>query len=294
MGEAGLYNLVSFAGIFALMGVAWLLSADRKVINWRAVLWGTALQLLFALFIFVVPAGAKAFLFINDVVVQGARQRLGRDPLRVRPPGAAARGRAGKGGRSRSASSSPSRGCRRSSSSPPHGGPLLRRGHAPADPVLREGLLPGPWRISGAESLSVSSNIFVGVEANMTVLPHLGGMTRSEFCTILAAGMATTASNVLALYVLPAPAAVPGDRRAPRLGLDPFRRLGRRPVEADLPGNGGRRRRWGSTCSLRTSRKSPVPDGGDHQGGERRGRGVIVGDRRAAAGLPRASSRWPT
>jgi len=26
-------------------------------------------------------------------------------------------------------------------------------------------------RISGAESLSVSSNIFVGVEANMTVLP---------------------------------------------------------------------------------------------------------------------------
>jgi CNT family concentrative nucleoside transporter len=49
--------------------------------------------------------------------------------------------------------------------------------------------------------LSVSSNIFVGVEANMTVLPHLGAMTRSEFCTILAAGMATTASNVLALYV---------------------------------------------------------------------------------------------
>ena len=56
-------------------------------------------------------------------------------------------------------------------------------------------------RISGAESLSVSSNIFVGVEANMTVLPHLGAMTRSEFCTILSAGMATTASNVLALYV---------------------------------------------------------------------------------------------
>src|SRR4030065_289490 len=56
-------------------------------------------------------------------------------------------------------------------------------------------------RISGAESLSVSSNIFVGVEANMTVLPHLGRMTRSEFCTILSAGMATSASNVLALYV---------------------------------------------------------------------------------------------
>ena len=56
-------------------------------------------------------------------------------------------------------------------------------------------------RISGAESLSVSSNIFVGVEANMNILPHLNKMARSEFCTILAAGMSTTASNVLALYV---------------------------------------------------------------------------------------------
>ncbi len=56
-------------------------------------------------------------------------------------------------------------------------------------------------RISGAEALSVSSNIFVGVEANMTVLPYLSRMTRSEFCTIMAAGMSTTASNVLALYV---------------------------------------------------------------------------------------------
>jgi CNT family concentrative nucleoside transporter len=65
----GPYNLVSFAGIFVLMGVAWLLSADRRTVNWRAVLWGTALQLLFALFIFVVPAGAKVFLFINDAVV---------------------------------------------------------------------------------------------------------------------------------------------------------------------------------------------------------------------------------
>jgi hypothetical protein len=33
------------------------------------------------------------------------------------------------------------------------------------------------------------------------LLPYLGGMTRSEFCTILSAGMSTTASNVLALYV---------------------------------------------------------------------------------------------
>ena len=35
----------------------------------------------------------------------------------------------------------------------------------------------------------------------LTVKPHLSDMTRSELCTVLTAGMATVASNVLALYV---------------------------------------------------------------------------------------------
>jgi CNT family concentrative nucleoside transporter len=56
-------------------------------------------------------------------------------------------------------------------------------------------------RISGAESLCVASNIFVGVESALTIRPHLPQMTRSELCTVLTAGMATIASNVLALYV---------------------------------------------------------------------------------------------
>jgi concentrative nucleoside transporter, CNT family len=55
--------------------------------------------------------------------------------------------------------------------------------------------------LSGAESLSASSNIFVGVESSFTIQPHLAKMTRSELCTVLTAGMATVASNVLALYV---------------------------------------------------------------------------------------------
>jgi CNT family concentrative nucleoside transporter len=110
-----LYNLVSFAGIFVLLGVAWLLSSDRKAVDWRPVLWGTALQLLFALFIFVVPAGSKAFLLVNDAVVKVSTA------LRRGPASCSAawpfRRHARETGRSRSASSSPSRGCRRSSSS---------------------------------------------------------------------------------------------------------------------------------------------------------------------------------
>lgn len=57
-------------------------------------------------------------------------------------------------------------------------------------------------RVSGAESLVTASNIFAGVESNLTVKPYMEKMTRSEFCTILTAGMATLASNVLALYVI--------------------------------------------------------------------------------------------
>ncbi len=195
-----MYNLVSFAGIFVLMGVAWLLSSDRRVINWRVVLWGTALQLLFALFVFVVPAGTKAFLFVNDAVVKlldsasaGTRFVFGR--LAV-PPG------------SRGASGEESLGFILAFQALPTiiffaslMSALYFAGVMPRLIRFFARIFTRAMRISGAESLSVSSNIFVGVEANMTVLPYLGTMTRSEFCTILSAGMATTASNVLALYV---------------------------------------------------------------------------------------------
>jgi CNT family concentrative nucleoside transporter len=56
-------------------------------------------------------------------------------------------------------------------------------------------------RVSAAESLCVSSEIFVGVESSLVVRPHLAGMTRSELTTVLTAGMSTIASTVLAIYV---------------------------------------------------------------------------------------------
>ncbi len=195
-----MHNLVSFTGIFILMAVAWLLSANRRVINWRVIVWGTALQLLLALFIFVVPAGSQVFLWVNDAVVRvlesagaGSRFLFGRLAL---PPGA--KNEAGEESL----------------------GFILAFQAFPTIVFFASlmallyyvGVMPRLirsfsrvftrlMRISGAESLSVSSNIFVGVEANMTVLPYLRSMTRSEFCTILTAGMSTTASNVLALYV---------------------------------------------------------------------------------------------
>ena len=192
----GLYNLISFIGIFAFMAIAWAFSTNRRVINWRVVLWGTSLQLAFAAFIFAVPAGQKVFLFINglvlklvDVAGEGAKFLFG--PLAL-PPG-----------------------------TPGSIGFILAFQALPTiiffaallSLLYHFGFLPklieyfsklfARWmRLSGAESLCVTSNIFVGVESTLTVRPYLERMTRSELCTIMTSMMGNTASSVLAFYVL--------------------------------------------------------------------------------------------
>ena len=190
-----LYNLVSFAGIFILLGIAWLFSNDRKRMNWHVIGWGIAIQLIFALFIFTIPAGSKLFLSINNIAVriletasEGAKFVFG--PLAL-PPGTK-----GSFGFILAFQAFPT----------------IIFFSALVSILYFYNILPTiirwfAWvftklmRISGAESLCASSNIFVGVESAFTIRPHIEKMTRSELCTVLTAGMATVASNVLALYV---------------------------------------------------------------------------------------------
>ena len=54
-------RLVSFMGIFVLIGVAWLMSSHRKRVDWRLVGIGVGLQLFFATFILVTPIGRPIF-----------------------------------------------------------------------------------------------------------------------------------------------------------------------------------------------------------------------------------------
>jgi CNT family concentrative nucleoside transporter len=55
---------------------------------------------------------------------------------------------------------------------------------------------------SGAESLSCTANIFVGqTEAPLMIRPFLKGMTKSELLTIMTGGMATIAGGVMAMYI---------------------------------------------------------------------------------------------
>jgi CNT family concentrative nucleoside transporter len=193
-------NIISLIGAFLLIIFAWALSSNRKVVNWRVIFWGLAMQFGFALFVFVLPAGVKFFLYLNRIVVgildsagAGTRFVFGRLAL---PPGAT--GEAGEQSLG-----------------------FILAFQALPTVVFFASIMAGLYylglmtrlirlfaraftrlmRISGAESLCVSSNIFVGIESALTIRPYLGAMTRSELCTVLTAGMATIASSVLALYV---------------------------------------------------------------------------------------------
>jgi concentrative nucleoside transporter, CNT family len=65
--------------------------------------------------------------------------------------------------------------------------------------------------VSGAESFSTVSDIFVGqTEAPLVIRPYIGGMTRSELMACMTAGFATTSGGVLAAYVTMLHGYVPG------------------------------------------------------------------------------------
>jgi len=191
-----MYTSISGLGIVILLIVAWLFSPQKRLINWRLIGWGIVLQMIFAVFIFYIPAGSKLFVVLNDVVVKildsataGARFVFG--PLAV-PPG----------------------------SEEQSIGSILAFQSFPTI-IFFSALMAIlyyfniiPWiirgfayiftrlmRISGAESLSAASNIFVGIESAFTIKPHLKEMTRSELFTVLTVGMSTVASNVLAIYI---------------------------------------------------------------------------------------------
>ena len=190
-----IYNLISFLGLFVLMFIAWLFSSDHRRINIRLILWGIALQLLFALIIFVFPPGRALFLRINSVVVTimgsamaGAEFVFGR--LAYSP------GKEDSLGFFLAFQGLPAIIFFSALMSI-----LYFFGIMQKIIVMFARLFTRLMRVSGAESLCTASNIFVGVESMLTIRPYLERMTQSELTTILTAGMATVASNVLAVYV---------------------------------------------------------------------------------------------
>ncbi len=190
-----LYNLISFLGIFLLLGLAWCTSGRYIKPNLRLIISGVTLQLLFALFIFQVPAGQGLFLAINDFAVsilnyasKGSQFVFGALAL---PPGTEG-----------------SLGFILAFQALPTIiffsaliGLLYYFGIMQKVIVLFSRFFSKLLQVSGAESVCAASNIFVGVESAFTIRPYIAKLTRSEMTTVLTTGMATVASNVLALYV---------------------------------------------------------------------------------------------
>ena len=63
-------------------------------------------------------------------------------------------------------------------------------------------LMQKTMHVSGAESLAVASNIFIGqTDTPFVIRPYLAGLTRSELLCLMVGGFATTSGTILAAYV---------------------------------------------------------------------------------------------
>jgi len=193
-------RLISFMGLFAMVGIAWLLSRHKNRFPWRVVIGGVFLQFLLAAVVFNTTGGQWLFQVIGDFFTQisgyvdeGTGLVFGIYPREGDPE-------------------------------LPHNVTLLR--------TIAFGVLPTiiffsslmsilyHWGImqwvvavfawvmqktlhtSGAESLSAAANIFVGqTEAPLVVRPYVLDMTESELMAVMVGGFATIAGGVMALYV---------------------------------------------------------------------------------------------
>lgn len=192
-------------GIVVLLGLAFLLSNNKRRVNWRLVGMGLLIQLVFAIFIimseplknFFAPLGwpkeviawlGGAVVSLLDFTMEGAKFVFGRLAINSGPE---------------------SLGVFFAFQVLPtiifvscltsilyYLGVLQRVVQAMAWIMVR---LMGT---SGAESLSNAANVFVGqTEAPLLIRPYIQGMTRSEILTIMTGGMATIAGGVMVAYI---------------------------------------------------------------------------------------------
>lgn len=187
-------HLIGLIGVVALLGIALALSNNRSHIPWRTVIWGLLLQLIFALFILKTPVGQPFFSGI-DLVIRKllSFSDAGSDFL--------------------------FKSYRANAVEPP----LLNFAFRVLPTIIFFSSLTAilyyfgilQWVIkwiargmqktlgtSGAETLSVSANIFIGqTEAPLMIRPFVSGMTRSELMAVMTGGFGTVAGGVLAIYV---------------------------------------------------------------------------------------------
>jgi len=191
-----IYNAVSAAGVLFFLGFLFLFSRDKKRVSLRVIAWGVGLQILFALFVFLVPFGSRIFLVLNDITMEviesafeGIRFLFG--PLALSP------GKTGSFGFILAFQALPSIIFFAALMEL-----LYYMGFMERLIGLFARIFVKVMGISGAEALCASAQIFLGIESNLTVRPYLKGMTLSELMVVLTTGMATIASSVLGFYII--------------------------------------------------------------------------------------------
>ncbi|MEI6506637.1 MAG: Na+ dependent nucleoside transporter N-terminal domain-containing protein, partial [Planctomycetota bacterium] len=189
-------RLIAFGGLFVMMGLAWLMSADRRHIRWRPIATGLALQFVLALVLLQTSLGRALFQTLGDVFLGLlAFVEVGAVFVFGTPDASGARNTQLL--TSFAFGTLPSIIFFSSLMSILYHLGLMQLVVRAFAVVMRRTL-----GTSGAESLSVAANIFVGqVEAPLVVQPYLLTMTLSELMAIMLAGFATVAGGVMAAYV---------------------------------------------------------------------------------------------
>ena len=189
-----MYQMQGLMGVFFIIFLAYLLSNNRSKINHKLVLWGIGLQIFFAIIIILTPIGAPFFQWFDSAI---------RTLLDFSQKG------------SEFLFSSFITGSIEA--------PLINFAFIALPTVIffsalmtmfyHYGIMQKIIKIiskvmqktmgtSGAETTSVSANIFVGqTEAPLVVKPFISKMTKSELMAIMVGGFSTVAGGVMALYV---------------------------------------------------------------------------------------------
>lgn len=192
--------LRALLGIVIIIGVAYLLSGNRKAVTWRLVIIGLVIQLTFGLIIAKVGWAQQAFVFLSEKFVTF---------LSFAAKGAEFL----YGDLSKNSAGNPE---------VKHSLGFLFAFQALPTVIFFSAVTAGlyylgvlqkivygfAWimartmRLSGSESLSAAANIFMGqTEAPLLVKPFIKNMTTSELHCLMVGGMATLAGSVLGAYV---------------------------------------------------------------------------------------------
>lgn len=185
-------KIISAVGLVLILFIAFLLSENKKKVNFKPILWGLVLQFVFALLILKTVWGNKVFEFINMAVVKLLNFTVAGSSFIFGPL----------------VTDMKSFGFIFAFQVLPTiiffaslMGVLYYLGIMQWVVQLFAKVMVKLMKTSGVESLTASANIFVGqTEAPLLVKPYVQHTTKSEMLAIMTTGMATIAGGVMIAY----------------------------------------------------------------------------------------------